>query len=122
MKIDARFHDATSTLTYVVHDEVTRDAVVIDPVLDYDPIASQTSTSSAQALLAWIRERGLKVHFILETHAHADHLTAAQFLAHELGAKVVIGEDIRVAGGICARTRIASSCSANVRKSCLAAS
>ncbi|MBL8943239.1 MAG: MBL fold metallo-hydrolase [Myxococcales bacterium] len=96
MKIDARFHDATSTLTYVVHDEATRDAVVIDPVLDYDPIASQTSTSSAQALLAWIRERGLKVHFILETHAHADHLTAAQFLAHELGAKVVIGEDIRV--------------------------
>lgn len=96
MKIDARFHDATSTLTYVVHDPATRDAVVIDPVLDYDPLASQTSTSSAQALLAWIRERGLRVHFILETHAHADHLTAAQFLARELGAKVVIGEDIRV--------------------------
>jgi glyoxylase-like metal-dependent hydrolase (beta-lactamase superfamily II) len=96
MKIDARFHDATSTLTYVVYDEKTRDAVVIDPVLDYDPIASQTSTSAAQALLGWIRERGLTVHFILETHAHADHLTSAQFLARELGAKVVIGEDIRV--------------------------
>jgi glyoxylase-like metal-dependent hydrolase (beta-lactamase superfamily II) len=96
MEIRSFFDARTSTLTYVVHDEATRDAVVIDPVLDYDPIASQTSTSSAQALLAWIRERGLKVHFILETHAHADHLTAAQFLAHELGAKVVIGEDIRV--------------------------
>lgn len=96
MKIETRFHDATFTLTYVVYDEATRDAVVIDSVLDYDPLSSQTSTASAEALVAWIREQGLKVHLVLETHAHADHLTAAQYLKRELGARVVIGEAIRV--------------------------
>jgi glyoxylase-like metal-dependent hydrolase (beta-lactamase superfamily II) len=95
MKIEARFHDATYTLTYVVYDEATKDAVIIDPVLDYDPLGSQTSTASAGALLVWVREQGLHVHLLLETHAHADHLTAAQFLKRELGAAVVIGDGIR---------------------------
>ena len=95
MKIEAKFHDATFTLTYVVYDETTKDAVIIDPVLDYNPLGSQTSTTSARALVDWVRENGLTVHYILETHAHADHLTAAQFLSRELDANVAIGEHIR---------------------------
>lgn len=94
MKIETRFDPATYTLTYVVYDEETRDAFVIDPVLDYDVLASQTSVTSAEELCGWIRERGLRVHYVLETHAHADHLTAAQYLRAQLGAKVVIGEHI----------------------------
>lgn len=95
MKIETRFDSATSTLTYVVYDEVTKDAVIIDPVLDYDPLASQTSVESADRLVRWIREEGLHVHYVLETHAHADHLTAAPFLQDQLGAPVAIGEHIR---------------------------
>jgi len=94
MKIETRFDPATYTLTYVVYDEQTRDAFLIDPVLDYDPLASQTSVTSAEELSGWIREQGLRVHYILETHAHADHLTAAQYLRAQLGAKVAIGEHI----------------------------
>lgn len=94
MKIETRFDPATYTLTYVVYDEETRDAFVIDPVLDYDVLASQTSVTSAEELCGWIREHGLRVHYVLETHAHADHLTAAQYLRAQLGAKVVIGEHI----------------------------
>lgn len=95
MKIETRFDEATSTLTYVVYDEATRDAVIIDPVLDFDPLAWQTDTQSASALIAWIREHNLRVHYVMETHAHADHLSAAQFLKQELQAPVVIGEHIR---------------------------
>lgn len=95
MQIEAKYHPDTSTLTYVVWDEDTRDAVIVDPVLDYDPVGSKTNTLSVQDVLAFVGRSELKVHAILETHAHADHITGAQALKKALGAPVVIGEHIR---------------------------
>jgi glyoxylase-like metal-dependent hydrolase (beta-lactamase superfamily II) len=90
------FYDtATSTLTYVVHDPATRDAVVIDSVLDYDPLSSSTSTRGVQVVCGFLLEHGLRLRYVLETHAHADHLTAAQWIKRRFGAPVVIGEHIR---------------------------
>lgn len=94
--VEAIFDTATSTLTYVVYDPETRDAVIIDPVLDYDPLASQTSTESAEKLISFVKENELNVHFILETHAHADHLSSSQLLKKRLEAPVAIGETIRI--------------------------
>lgn len=95
MEIEALYDRDTFTLTYLVFDPDTRDAVVIDPVLDYDPKGSKTSTASADKLLETIKKRDLDVSWILETHAHADHLTSSQLLAKELGAKIAIGEHIK---------------------------
>ena len=95
MQIEARYDRDTFTLTYLVFDAETRDAVIIDPVLDYDPKASKTSTTSVDELLESIKARDLDVAWILETHAHADHLSASQLLAKELGAKIAIGEHIQ---------------------------
>ena len=95
MQIEALYDRDTFTLTYLVFDPDTRDAVVIDPVLDYDPKGSKTSTTSADKLLEAIKKRELDVAWILETHAHADHLTSSQLLARELGAKIAIGEHIK---------------------------
>lgn len=90
------FYDpATYTLTFVVYDPQTKDAVVIDPVFDYDPAASSTSTSSVDQVCSFLREQGLFLHYILETHAHADHLSGSQILAERFGAKVAIGTQIR---------------------------
>ncbi len=94
MEIRAFYDEDTFTLTYLVFDAKTRDAVIIDPVLDYDPKSSKTSTSSADALIAAVREQELNVGWILETHAHADHLTSSQLLAKELDAQIAIGEHI----------------------------
>lgn len=88
------FDEATSTLTYVVHDPATRDAVIIDPVLDYDPVTSQTSTESIERLVSFARGAGLRVHWVLETHAHADHLSGAQLLRQRFSARLAIGERI----------------------------
>jgi glyoxylase-like metal-dependent hydrolase (beta-lactamase superfamily II) len=88
------FDPATFTLTHVVFDPVTKDAVVVDPVLDYDAAGARTGVDSARKVLSFVREHGLTVHWALETHAHADHLSAAQLLARELGAKTAIGERI----------------------------
>jgi len=96
MEIHHQFDPATSTFTYVVFDPETRDAVVIDPVLDYDPLASQTSTESVDKLTEFIKGKELKVHYSLETHAHADHLSGGQLLKERLGAKVAIGDQIKV--------------------------
>jgi glyoxylase-like metal-dependent hydrolase (beta-lactamase superfamily II) len=93
--VEAKFHAPTYTLTYVVYDEATKDAIIIDPVLDYDTLRSETSTEAADELLSWVQGKGLKVRYILETHAHADHLTAAPYLRDQLGAPVVIGEHIK---------------------------
>jgi glyoxylase-like metal-dependent hydrolase (beta-lactamase superfamily II) len=90
----AFFHEATSTVTYVIWDEATREAAVIDPVLDYEPKAAVVSTQSADAVLAFIAEAGLCLRYVLETHAHADHLTAAHHIRARTGAQVVIGEHI----------------------------
>lgn len=90
------FYDPkTFTLTYVVFDPASRDAVVIDPVLDYDEAASKTATASLEKVAAFIDGEKLKLHFVLETHAHADHLSGSQWLKQRYGAKVVIGARIR---------------------------
>ncbi|HHH26804.1 MAG TPA: MBL fold metallo-hydrolase [Polyangiaceae bacterium] len=96
MNVEALFDEDTFTLTYVVFDDATRDAVVIDPVLDYDPKSGNTDTVSIQRVLELVRGKELNVHYILETHAHADHLTGSQLLARELDAKIAIGDDIKV--------------------------
>ena len=89
------FYDpATSTFTYVVYDRDGGRAAVIDPVLDYEPASARTSTASADRVLDFVREHGLGVDWILETHAHADHLTAAAYLRRATGAKVAIGRGI----------------------------
>jgi len=90
------FYDAkTSTLTYVVSDPASKDAVVIDPVLDYDAAAGLTSTESVDKVTDYLRREGLSLRYVLETHAHADHLSGSQLLCRRFGAKVVIGERIR---------------------------
>ena len=95
MQIETFFDPATWTLTYVVFDEATKDAVVIDPVLDFDPLAVSVSTSSNDRVAAFVEEQGLKLGAILETHAHADHLSGSQDLKARFGADIVIGEHIQ---------------------------
>lgn len=92
--VEAFYDPATYTLTFLAYDEQSRDAVIIDPVLDYDPLASQTGVAGAARLVARVRALGLHVRWVLETHAHADHLTASQYLGAELGAPNAIGERI----------------------------
>lgn len=94
MKIQDFYDPNTFTLTFVVYDEATHDAVVIDPVLDYDPGASQTSTASVDAVSRFIERESLRLRYVLETHAHADHLSGSQLLKRRHGAKVAIGERI----------------------------
>jgi len=93
--IDAFFDEATFTVTYLVSDPAARRATIIDPVRDYDHRSGKLSAVSADRVLAKAAERGVTVDWILETHAHADHLTAAPHLKAKTGAKVVIGEHIR---------------------------
>lgn len=89
------FHDpATFTFSYVVYDQDGGHAAIIDPVLDFDAVAARTTTASADRLLAFVRGHQLSVDWILETHAHADHLTAAAYLKAATGAKVAIGRGI----------------------------
>jgi len=77
-----------------VHDPATRDAVVIDPVLDFDAAGARTSTAQVEGVAAYARERRLRVHYVLETHAHADHLSGSQYLRRELDVRVAIGARI----------------------------
>jgi glyoxylase-like metal-dependent hydrolase (beta-lactamase superfamily II) len=93
--VQAFFDSVTGTVTYVVFQSGAQDCAVIDPVLDYDPKAARTSTTQADKVMEFVRERGLQVQWILETHAHADHLSAAHYLRCELGGKIAIGEHIR---------------------------
>lgn len=93
--IHAFYDPATFTVSYVLRDPASAHCAIIDPVLDCDPAAARVSTRSAQAIVDHVRARGLTVQWILETHAHADHLTAAQWLRGELGGQVGIGEHIR---------------------------
>ena len=88
------FDPATFTASYVVHDPATRQAAIIDPVLDFTPRNARTSTRSADALLAYLAVEGLDLVWLLETHAHADHLSAGHYLREQTGAPVVIGAAI----------------------------
>lgn len=92
--VAAFFDDKTFTVSYVVSDPAGDQAVIIDPVLDYAPGSGRTSTESADRLVAHVNERRLTVGWSLETHAHADHLTAAQYIKQKLGAGVAIGAHI----------------------------
>jgi glyoxylase-like metal-dependent hydrolase (beta-lactamase superfamily II) len=96
MKTDVMpfFDAATSTWSYVVADPRTRQAAIVDPVLDFDAASGRTARANADRLLGVVEERALDVAWILETHAHADHLTAAAYLRDRLGAAVVIGAGI----------------------------
>ncbi len=94
-KVKEFFDKATWTLTYVVFDSTTKDAVILDPVWDYDPGSSKMSTTSVDRVLEFVQKNELKVHYILETHAHADHVSGSQVLKSKLkGAKIGIGARI----------------------------
>jgi glyoxylase-like metal-dependent hydrolase (beta-lactamase superfamily II) len=95
MKIEALFDARTFTLTYVVWDDETKDAVVIDPVLDYEPVGSFTYTESVDRVSEVVKREGLRLLYVLETHAHADHLSGSQILKRRHDARVAIGERIR---------------------------
>jgi glyoxylase-like metal-dependent hydrolase (beta-lactamase superfamily II) len=88
-------HESTGTWSYVVADPATNKAAIIDPVLDFDPKSGRSAATSAEAIAAFLRERGLACEWILETHAHADHLSAAPCLQAAVGGKIAIGQGIR---------------------------
>ncbi len=94
MQIEAFFDPATFTLTYVVHDPATGDAVVIDPVLDFDSRRWAVTTKSAEEVQRFAREKSLNVRWVLDTHAHADHLTGMDVLKRAFGAPTAIGAGI----------------------------
>lgn len=93
-QVQAFFDAATSTVTYVVHDGSGTACAIVDPVLDYDPKSGRTRTVSADKVVDFVTANGLRVEWILETHAHADHLTAAPYLKRKLGGKIAIGHRI----------------------------
>ena len=92
--VKAFFDEATFTVTYIVSDPETRRAVVIDPVLDYDPSSGRTATSSADQLVEHITSSDLKIDWILETHVHADHLSGAPGIQARTGGKTAIGQEV----------------------------
>ncbi|KJS72989.1 MAG: MBL fold metallo-hydrolase [Pseudomonas sp.] len=94
--IEPFFDPATFTYSYVVSDPQTRQCAVIDSVLDYDPASGRTSHATAQRLVDYVREQDLKVQWLLETHVHADHLSAAPYLRQQLGGQLAIGDRITV--------------------------
>jgi glyoxylase-like metal-dependent hydrolase (beta-lactamase superfamily II) len=93
-RVQAFFHEPTSSLSYILADPDTRRAAVIDPVLDYEARSARTATVSADKILAFVKAEALSVDWVLETHVHADHLSAAGYLRDALGAKLGIGEKV----------------------------
>ncbi len=93
-QIKAFFDAATGTVTYVVHQGDGSDCAIIDSVLDYDPKSGRTSTGSADAVIAFVRMHHLRTVWLLETHAHADHLSAAPYLKQAVGGRIAIGSHI----------------------------
>ena len=90
--VKAFFDEATNTVTYVVHDPQSRVCAIIDPVLDFDQASGRTSTASSDRVIEYIDESKLNVAWVLETHVHADHISAAQYLKLKTGGKTGIGE------------------------------
>ncbi|MBL4739405.1 MAG: MBL fold metallo-hydrolase [SAR86 cluster bacterium] len=93
-ELKAFFHKATNTITYVVFDPVHKKSVIIDSVLDYDPSSGTTSTFAADEVISFIQEQNLENLWILETHVHADHLSAAPYLKSQLGGEICIGKNV----------------------------
>ena len=93
--VQAFFDEASFTASYVVHDPKSRRGAIIDSVLDFDQPSGRTSFESADAMIAYVRQEGLGIDWLMETHAHADHLSAAPYLQEKLGGKLVIGAEIR---------------------------
>ncbi len=93
-EIQGLFDPDTFTVTYVVYDTASRDAVIVDSVLDYDPASGRTSYASADRVIEYVNSKNLHVKYLLETHAHADHLSAAPYLQEKLGGQIAIGEHI----------------------------
>jgi glyoxylase-like metal-dependent hydrolase (beta-lactamase superfamily II) len=93
-RVEAFFDEATFTASYVVHDPATRGAAIIDSVLDFDQASGRTSYESADRIVAFVAQHGLEVLWLLETHAHADHLSAAPYLQERLGGRLAIGAEI----------------------------
>ncbi len=94
ISVDSFFDPATSTISHIVVEPNGRKCAIIDSVLDYQPNSGRTKTDSADRVVAHVRERGLEVEWILETHAHADHLSAARYLKARLGGRIAIGARI----------------------------
>ena len=94
LQIESVFDEATNTVSYIVFDRSTHACAVVDSVLDYDPKSGRTSTASADRIIARVRELGARLEWILETHVHADHLSAAPWIKQQLGGRLGIGEHI----------------------------
>ena len=94
--VNCFFDEPTNTASYVVHDPASRSAAIIDSVLDFDPAAGRISYTSADDIIAYVKAENLSVVWILETHAHADHLSAAPYLKAALGGRLAIGREIIV--------------------------
>ena len=95
-EVKAFFDDATNTVSYVVRDPSGSACAIVDSVLDFDHASGRTDTASADEIIQYVQSEGLKVEWILETHVHADHLSAAPYLQQKLGGKIGIGERITV--------------------------
>lgn len=93
-KVESFFHEPTATFCHVAADPGSDYCAIVDPVLDYDHSAGRTDTAFADRVAAFVTEHGLQVQWLLETHAHADHLTAAPYLKEKLGGQIAIGEYI----------------------------
>lgn len=93
--IEPFFDATTSTFTYVIYEAPGSRCAIVDSVLDYDPHSGRTATLSADRVARFVRDQGLTVEWLLETHAHADHLSAAPYLRRQLGGRIAIGEGIR---------------------------
>lgn len=94
--VQAFFDEATNTVSYVVMDPDSKDCAIVDSVLDFDYASGHTDTRSADAIAAYVRDKGLNVVWLLETHVHADHLSAAPYLQDRVGGKIGIGANITI--------------------------
>ncbi len=94
LSVKSFFDEPTNTATYVIHDPATMKGAVIDSVLDFDAAAGRTSTHSADAVIAYIHQTGIVLEWLLETHAHADHLSAAPYIQEKCGGLLAIGHEI----------------------------
>lgn len=98
--IQSFLDEASSTYTYVVYETDGGQCAIVDSVLNYDPASGRTGTAQADQVIAFVREHGLQVQWLLETHAHADHLSAAPYLRRQLGGKIAIGQSISKVQGV----------------------